>query len=79
MTATRVNYRAMRAYDPRLVTEAVAAGLHDPEGEPLTESERVEARALLSLAFRERRRAEAHRDAVVTERHSHTCGCPLCL
>ena len=79
MTATKVNYRAMRAYDPRLVTEAVAMGLHDPDGEPLTEAERLEARALLSLAFRERRRDQAHLDAVVTERHSHTCGCPLCL
>lgn len=79
MSATKVNYRAMRAYDPRLVTEAVAAGLHDPEGDPLTEAERMEARALFSLAWRERRPADAAMDATLNAGHRPDCGCAMCL
>lgn len=71
---------ALKAYDPRLLTEIVAAGTApDPMGEPLSEIEQMEARALLSLAWRERRPADAARDAEMNHLHGPACGCALCL
>lgn len=78
MTATRANYRAMRAYDPRLVREAVAAGLtHEHATTPMTERERTEFQALTQAMAAEERRARTH--YANTTGHHATCGCPLCL
>lgn len=78
MTTTRANYRAMRAYDPRLVREAVAAGLYEPnDDQPMTETERNRFNALVQAMAAEERRARAHYSTIMG--HHATCGCPLCL
>lgn len=78
---TAVNYRAMRAYDPRLVREAVSAGLYEPDMDGdgvISDDERRTFALLVALAEAEERRASAH-ERPGQERHSRTCGCPLCL
>lgn len=78
---TAVNYRAMRAYDPRLVREAVASGVYSPDLDGdgvVTDDERRAFALLVALTKAEERRAGAH-ERPGRERHSHTCGCPLCL